>query len=198
MILATGAPEKYKAAFTGREIQAGWGSASCFEAPFHLSSHLLRTLCHILPKMPLTGLMRLPTANAGKSLSSVLTQFPQNAKLATGSNPTLPKTHRKWHVKLSGASRQPGWTAGFLTPGRQGTPSAADSPERLPPAVGPPAPAAPYPWRVRRGATAARVAPKTPQVEGDGVPAIPPRPSSAVPTTPGSRPHGTGLAPALE
>lgn len=64
--------------------------------------------------------------------------------------------------------------------------------------VGAPAPAMPHPRKVSRGATAAHAAPKPPQVQGDQVPAIPLLPCSVVPTTPGSRPHGTGSAPALE
>lgn len=142
--------------------------------------------------------MRFPTADKGNSLSSRLIQSPQNAKFATSSNSTPPRRYRKCDIKFSGAPKQPRWITVFLRPGRQGMFSVADCPERLSLPVGPSDPAAPYPWEASRGATAARAAPQTRQVEGDEVLAIPLRPSSVVPSTPSSRPQGSGLAPVLE
>lgn len=143
--------------------------------------------------------MRFLRASAGTSPGSVLIQSPDNANLAPDSNPTLPKRNGKRHVKLSGGrvSKQPGWIPGLPTPGRQGMPSAADMPGRLS-LPSDPGPGYTVPTEGQPGATAAHAAPKTPQVEGDEVPAIPLLPSSVVPTTPGSRPHGTGWVPALE
>lgn len=193
-----GAPEKSKAAFTGRE-SSQLGPPCYSEALFHLSSQLLRSLCPIIPKVPLTGpSVRFPRAAAGRSPSSKLIQSPQNAELAAGSNPALPGS-RQCHVKpLGHLSSQGGsrcfrhtWARGPpppLTARRDGPHPSAPLP-RLPRVRGRSAEGPPPPARPRR-------ARKSKGTKGDEIPAIPPSPSPVVPTTPGSRPHGTGLVPA--
>lgn len=44
----------------------------------------------------------------------MLTQFPQNAKEGSGSNPTLPKRNKKRRAKLSGPLTAPRWIPVFL------------------------------------------------------------------------------------
>lgn len=80
----------------------------------------------------------------------MLTQFPQNAKEGSGSNPILPKRNRKRRAKLSGPLTAPRWIPVFLTdlgaqecspyPSTAGSPSDRFSPSEplpgLPPTQG--------------------------------------------------------------